>query len=69
MVWACFHGSTRGPFVPIIVPTITGEVYLSLLKALLPTVLNRVQQLLPPDKTPIFMQDNAPVHTARIVKQ
>lgn len=69
MVWGCFHGSVRGPLVPIIVKSITGEVYLSLLKIILPTVLQRVQQQLPPGKTPIFMQDNAPVHTARIVKK
>ena len=69
MVCRCFHGSTRGPFVPIIVPTIIGQVYLSLLKALLSTILYRAQQLLPADTKPIFMHDNAPVHTAHIVKQ
>lgn len=69
MVLGCFYGSVKGPFVPIIVPSITGQVYLSLLKAILPTVFHRVQQLLPVDKKTIFMQDSAPAHTARIVKQ
>ena len=55
MVWGCFHGSVRGPLAPITVKSITGQVYLSLLKAILPTVLQRVQQQLLADRKLIFM--------------
>lgn len=65
MVWGCFAGSIKGPFVPIIVPKITGLVYLNILQTLLPPIMDTLRGQ---NIEPIFMQDNSPIHCARIVK-
>lgn len=67
MVWACFHSDIRGPFVPLIMPSINAEVYLAMLKVVLPSVAERVQELT--GRPAIFMQDNAPIHRAHIVTE
>ena len=62
MVWGSFYGQSRGMFVPIIIPYIDAEVYLDLLKALLPPMVAQIETTT--GKRVIFMQDNAPVHRA-----
>jgi transposase len=64
MVWACFWGRNKGTFVPIILPSVDKWVYRDLLESCLLPVLQRVQDTI---GDPIFMQDNAPVHTAHHV--
>lgn len=63
MVWACFHGRTRGLLVPIS-ESVTGIHYLRLIKRYLPRVIRSALKIHP---TCSFQQDNAPVHKARIV--
>jgi transposase len=65
MVWGSFAGEIPGPF-RVVVGRITGASYLELIQEVLPNFLNEVYDTLQLD--PIFMQDNAPVHTANIVK-
>jgi transposase len=64
MVWACFWGRNKGTFVPIILRSVDQWVYRDLLESCLLPVLQRVQDTI---GDPVFMQDNARVHTARHV--
>lgn len=54
-----------GAFVPLIMPSVNSELYLDVLKELLPSVLDAVPSHV---GRPIFQQDNSSVHTARIIK-
>jgi len=65
MVWGSFHYDTPGAFVPLIMPSVNSELYLDVLKELLPSVLDAVPSHV---GRPIFQQDNSSVHTARIIK-
>jgi hypothetical protein len=61
MFWGAFTAAGPGPLVPI-TGNITAASYIELVREhLLPMIQNT-------DKNFIFMQDNAPVHTARSVK-
>jgi len=63
MVWGCFCKDKVGPLV-FIEGTITGERYLQLLNNYLLPFLHELGN----EDEYIFQDDNAPVHTARIVK-
>jgi len=63
MVWGCFCKDKVGPLV-FIEGTITGERYLQLLNDYLLPFLRELGD----ENEYMFQDDNAPVHTARIVK-
>lgn len=63
MVWGCFHGRTKGHWVPI-PKSITGIQYLRLIIQYLVQVIRSALQT---NISYSFQQDNAPVHKARIV--
>ena len=65
MVWGCFAGELKGTFTSIR-GGITAEVYQSVLEENLPQFVEEVNETL--GEEPIFMQDNAPVHTAHLVR-
>jgi hypothetical protein len=64
MVWACFWGKCRGPLVPIHDLSVTSRVYLSLLEEHLTPVMQDIANSI---GDPVFQQDNAPIHKARLV--
>lgn len=61
MVWACFWGRNKGTFVPIILKSVNRWVYQELLEHCLTPVLQQVHNTI---GDPVFMQDNARIHTA-----
>ena len=63
MVWGCFWGKQRGPLVPLS-GSVTARVYRSLLRRWLLPVLEDVQAAL---GNPLFQQDNAKIHTAKLI--
>ena len=69
MVWGCFAGDVRGPFLIFdgIEGRVSGEYYLERMQEELPRFMEYIAERL--DTDPIFMQDNAPVHTSGIVKR
>jgi hypothetical protein len=65
MIWGCIAGNVKGPMVPLVLPSVTGRLYLSTLQNLLPPFMDH----LPEDPfNLIFMHDNAPIHKSRIVQ-
>jgi transposase len=65
MFMTCFAGCVKGPMVPLVLPSVTGKLYLSTLQHLLPPFMD----FLPQDPFDlIFMHDNAPIHTSSIAK-
>jgi transposase len=64
MVWGCFWGNQRGPLVPLTNGSVTARVYRELLRRWLIPVLEDVQTAL---GSPLFQQDNARIHTAKIM--
>lgn len=66
MVWGCFAGNVKGPMVPLIMPSVNGRLYLATLENLLPLIMDHLYLTY---ENPVFMHDNAPVHTARIVQE
>lgn len=66
MVWGCFWGHHRGPFVPLIVKSVNSYIYLQLREYLLPSVMRRIEVTL---GDAVFMQDNAPIHKTGIVEE
>ena len=64
MVWGCFWGSQRGPLVPLMNGSVTARVYRDLLRRWLLPVLEDVRAAL---GNPLFQQDNARIHTARLM--
>jgi hypothetical protein len=64
MVWGWFWSRKKGTFTPLIVNLVNKQVYLQLLQYLLLPVLIRVNNII---VDPIYMQDNAPIHKAKIV--
>lgn len=65
MVCGCFWGKQRGTFVPLIVHSVNSLLYRRLLKMLLLPVVDHINRTIGNAK---FQQDNAPVHTAKIIK-
>lgn len=65
MIWGCFAGNLKGPMVPLIMPTVNSRLNLTTLENLLPPIMDHLYTIW---ETPIFMHDNAPVHTAYIVQ-
>jgi transposase len=66
MVWGCFWGRKKGTFTPLIVNSVNKQVYLQMLQYLLLPVLIRVSNTIGDAR---FMQDNAPIHKAKIVTE
>jgi transposase len=68
MVWGAFAGGIKGPFLPFtgINGSITAEYYLEQMREILPRFMEYVADTL--DADTVFMQDNAPIHKAGIVK-
>ena len=64
MVWGCFWGKTHGTFVPLVVRSVNALVYHRLLKMLLLPVIAHINRTIGNAK---FQQDNAPVHTVKII--
>jgi hypothetical protein len=64
MVWGCFWGRKKGTFTPLIVNSVNKQVYLQMLQYLLLPVLIRVSNTIGDAR---FLQDNAPIHRAKIV--
>lgn len=64
MVWGCFAGKKRGPFA-ICPPKMNGIAYRDILEMNLPQFVEALYEEM--GEEPIFMQDNAKVHTAGIV--
>lgn len=60
MVWGCFAGAKRGP-LHLFDQSVTGQVYLE-------TLQTHLRGSLDACSADVFMQDNAAVHTARIVR-
>ena len=60
MVWGCFWGNQRGPLVPLMPAngSVTARFYRSLLRRWLLPVLEDI---------PLFQQDNARIHTAKLM--
>ena len=69
MIWGAFAGEVRGPF--LVFDGIEGRVnsvyYLKQMQGVLPTFMEYIADTL--DTDAIFMQDNALIHKAEIVKQ
>jgi hypothetical protein len=65
MVWGCFAGEIKGKLVPL-----DGRInrfkYMDILEHNLPDITLEVWDSI--GEEPIFMQDNAPVHTSGLVK-
>lgn len=61
MVWAFFWGQNKGTFVPIVHQSVNRWIYRELLEVCLTPVVQRVHDTI---GDPVFMQDNARVHTA-----
>lgn len=66
MVWGCFAGDKRGTFA-ICPHPMNAVAYQEILEMNLPQFVEEVYETL--REEPIFMQDNARVHTARFVQQ
>src|SRR5579859_2298991 len=68
MVWGAFAGGIRGPFLNFIgiEGRVTAEYYLEQMQEILPRFMEYIADTL--DVDTIFMQDNAPIHKAGIVK-
>ena len=66
MIWGCFHGKTRGTFVPLVVTSVNSILYKRLLKFCVLPVLENIQKKT--GKPGRFQQDNAPVHKAGIIE-
>jgi len=64
ILWGCFWGNQRGPLVPLVNGTSTAVVYRELLRRWLLPVLEDVRTAL---GNPLFQQDNAKIHTAKLV--
>jgi len=64
IVWGCFWGNQRGPIVPLVNGTATAGVYRELLRRWLLPVLEDVRTAL---GNPLFQQDNAKIHTAKLM--
>ena len=65
MVWRYFWENHRGTFVPLVVQSVNALIYCRLLKLLLPPVIDHINQSIGNAK---FQQDNAPVHTAKVIQ-
>lgn len=65
MVWACFAGRKKGTFV-ICPQKMTGVAYQAILEENLPQFCEELYEIF--GEEAIFMQDNAPVHTAHVVR-
>ena len=68
MVWGSFAGGIKGPFLIFdgVGGSITGQYYLEQMQEVLPRFMEYVADTL--DADTIFMQDNAPIHKAEIVR-
>jgi len=64
MVWDCFWGKQRGPLVPLKTGSVNARVYRDLLRRRLLPVLEEVQAVV---GNPLFQQDNAKIHTAKLM--
>ncbi len=65
MVWACFHGNTKGPLVVFEKGSIDSLVYQNTLREGLLGLIEEEEGVLGTQLRPsslIFMQDNAPIH-------
>jgi transposase len=65
MVWGCFAGRRKGTFA-ICPKKMNGFAYKTILEENLPQFCEELYQIF--GEEAIFMQDNAPVHTAHLVK-
>lgn len=65
MVWGCFAGRRKGTFT-VCPKSMTGVAYQAILEENLPQFCEELYQIFGEEAT--FMQDNAPVHTAKVVK-
>jgi transposase len=68
MVWGTFAGNVKGPFLIFdgINGKVTAQYYLEQMQGVLPKFMEYIADTL--DVDAIFMQDNAPIHKAEIVK-
>jgi len=64
IVWGCFWGKQHGPLVPLKTGSVNACVYRDLLHYWLLQVLQDVQAAL---GNPLFQQDNAKIHTAKLM--
>ena len=65
MVWACFHGDTKGTLIVFGKGSIDSLVYQNTLREGLLGLIEEEEGILEPQLRPsslIFMQDNAPIH-------
>ena len=65
MVWGYFLGKQQGTFVPLVVRSVNALIYRHLLKLLLLPVIDYINRTIGNAK---FQQDNAPVHTAKVIQ-
>ena len=65
MVWGCFCGKHQGTVVPLVVRSVNALIYRQLLKLLLLPVIDHINRTIGNAK---FQQDNAPVHTVKVIQ-